>query len=189
MRPRPQFGITIVEAVAATAILMVVAVGTLGTYTQQLKMNADARHSAQATALAQDLVENIATWSWNETLAGGRLANTNTGNDDDIGDNASTFEGASPSYDHREADLGTSYNGLPACATGDDATNWWCRGFERYWTVAFKDNAASDTVACDASTGAGCDAVRVAVIVRWRNGDAWRRIVLVTTKLNPGEMQ
>lgn len=179
---------TIVEAVAATAILMVLAVGMLGTYTEQLKMNADARRSAQATALAQDLVENIATWGWNETLAGGRLANTNTGNDEDIGDNGFTFEGSSPIYDHPEADLGPTYNGLPACAAGDDATKWWCRGFQRYWNVAFKDNLATDTVACDA-TGTGCDAVRVAVIVRWPLGGGWRRVVLVTTKLNPGEMQ
>jgi type II secretory pathway pseudopilin PulG len=164
-----QRGTTLLEVMAAMSILIVAGVGTLGLHTQQLKMNGDARRITEATALAQDMVENMALWSWGDA----RLANTNTANDTDLGDSAFQFELASPPYDHAEADLtagGVAWNGI---AKPKD-------GFERYWNVAYVD---------DIDGNGTWDAVRIAVIVRWQGSTGWRRIVLLTTKANPSEVQ
>jgi Tfp pilus assembly protein PilV len=166
---RWQRGTTLIEVMAAVSILLVAGLGTLGIHTQQLKMNGDARRITEATALAQDMVENIALWSWGDA----RLANADTTNDADIGDAAFQFELANPVYDHGEADLklgGTQWNGI---AKPKD-------GFERYWNVAYVD---------DIDGNGTWDAVRIAVIVRWQGSTGWRRIVLMTTKANPSEVQ
>jgi hypothetical protein len=173
MDRRWQSGTTLIEVMAATCILLVAGVGTLGMHTQQLKMNGDARRMTQATALAQDMVENIALWNWGDA----RLADTNTGNDADIGDSAFDFERlANPPYDHAEKDGdltlgGTQWNGIP---TNPDSP------FERYWNVALPDDLENNGIK---------DAVRIAVIVRWQGTGGWRRIVLMTTKANPSEVQ
>ena len=173
MNVRWQRGTTLIEVMAATCILLVAGVGTLAMHGQQLKMNGDARRMTEATALAQDMVENIALWSWGD----GRLADTNTTNNKDIGDSAFDFERLdNPPYDHAEKDgdltLGNTvpWNGIqnpPA-------------GFERYWNVALVDDMENNGI---------FDAVRIAVIVRWQGSTGWRRIVLMTTKANPSEVQ
>ncbi len=173
---RGERGTTLVEAMAATVVLLIVATGLLGMYTQQLRMTGDARRVTEASALAQDLVENIAQWSYNDA----RLANTNTANDGDIGDTAYRFEAASPPADHGEADLtagGAVWNGLPARA-----------GFERYWNVSDKDYT-NPGLLLDSDGNGVADGLRIAVIVRWPQGTGWRRLVLMTMKPNPAEVQ
>ena len=165
-----QRGTTLLETMIAMAVMLVATVGTLSMNVQHLRMNGEARRVTEATAIARDLVENISTWPYGDA----RLANTQSGNDGDIADDAFKFEGAvtSSDYDHAEADLtagGASWTGLPSRA-----------GFERYWNVAYPD---------DADLNGTPDAVRVAVIVRWQVGGGWRRVVLLTTKVNPGEAQ
>lgn len=165
MTPRSQRGTTLVEAMMAGFILMVAATGALGMHVQQIKQNATARRVTEASALARDLLENISFWTYDDP----RLANANTSNDADIGDTASRFEGGSPPYDHAEADLSLgTWNGVAAPA-----------GFERYWNVAYVDDVDGNGV---------WDAVRIAVIVRWRSEAGWRRVVLLTTKPNPAEL-
>ena len=167
MDVRSQRGTTLIEAMVAVTVLLVVALGTLGLHGQQLKMNGDARRTTEASALAQDLVENISLWSWGDA----RLANANTANDADYADLAARFESANPPADHAEAELSDpllgTWNGLRAR-----------NGFERYWNVAEVDDADGNGIA---------DAKRIAVIVRWRSGSGWRRIVLLTSKLNTSE--
>jgi len=164
MDVRSQRGTTLIEAMVAVTVLLVVALGTLGLHGQQLKMNGDARRTTEASALAQDLVENISLWTWGDA----RLANANTANDADYADRAGQFEAANPPFDHAEADLALgTWNGLPARL-----------GFERYWNVADVDDADGNGVP---------DARRIAVIVRWPSGAGWRRVVLLTSKLNPME--
>lgn len=166
MRLQSARGTTLIEAMTATVVLLIAALGALGMHGQQLRMNGEARRGTEAMALARDLVENIALWPFNDT----RLTNAATGNDGDIGDTAYAFEGDTPTYDHAEADLALgTWNGLPARV-----------GFERYWNVAYSDDLDHDGVP---------DAVRVAVIVRWRSEAGWRRVVLLTTKINPAEVQ
>lgn len=164
-------GTTILETMVALAVMLAGAIGTLTLHVQQLRMNADARRMTEAVAVARDMVENIATWPYSETDP--RLENTQTANDTDIADDAFTFEGSSPVYDHGEADLGATWNGLSTAAVTR-------LGFERYWNVAYPDDAESNGIK---------DAVRIAVIVRWRSEVGWRRVVLLTTKLNPAEAQ
>jgi hypothetical protein len=134
-------------------------------------MNGDALRMTRATAIAQDLLNQISTWPYNDA----RLANANTANDADVGDTAFAFEGATPPFDHGEADLGAGWLGIP---TADLQGG----GYERYWNVA--------TLASDDTNGNGVpDAMRIAVIVRWPWGNGWRRIVLMAVKANPAEAQ
>ncbi len=161
-------GTTILETMVAVAVMLVAALGALSLHVQQARMTGDARRTTEAVALARDMVENISTWPY----ADPRLANANTDNDTDLADDAFAFEGANPPFDHAEADLtsgGATWNGLPPRF-----------GYERYWNVAYPDDSEHNGIP---------DAVRIAVIVRWEVGSGWRRIVLLTTKLNPGEAQ
>jgi Tfp pilus assembly protein PilV len=170
MRLHSQRGTTLVEVMVATAVLLVAGLGMLGLHVQQLRMNGDARRITEATALAQDLVENITMWSFDDP----RLATNSSAPHDDIGDSGRRFELDAPVADHTESDLGTPtstppWNGSPARA-----------GFERYWNVAYVDDTDHNGVS---------DAARVAVIVRWRTDGGWRRIVVMTSKLNPAEVK
>lgn len=153
---RSQRGTTLIEAMVALVVVAVGAAGAIGLHAQQLAMNAEARRITEATALAQDMVENISLWAWNDT----RLADSKTGNNADIGDTAQAFEGyttaqAETASDHKAADLG-AWTGLPDRS-----------GFERYWNVAV-DNTAR--------------LAKVAVIVRWQQGSGWRRVVAFTSR-------
>ncbi len=170
MTRAPHRGTTILETMVALAVMLIAASGTLTLHVQQLRMTGEARQTTEAVAIARDLVENISTWQYTDA----RLANVQTANDNDIGDDAFAFEGTltTSNYDHAEADLtagGAVWNGLPPRY-----------GYERYWNVAYVDDSDANGVP---------DAVRVAAIVRWRSNTGWRRVVLLTTKLNPAEAQ
>jgi Tfp pilus assembly protein PilV len=171
---RAQRGTTLLEAMMAMVIVLIAGVGTISVHVQQLKMNAEARRMTEAVALARDLVENIASWPYDETDANA-LSNAAPGNDADIADDAHAFEtDSSPPADHDEADLAAlttagRWHGLPARD-----------GFERYWNVAYSD---------DLDENGTWDAARIAVIVRWRSDVGWRRVALTTSKINPREVQ
>ena len=167
---RSQRGTTLLEAMVAVGVMLVAATGMLGLHVQQLKMNGEARRSTEAVALARDLVENISTWPYGDA----RLANTQPTNDVDIADDRQQFETADFVADHGEADLG-AWNGLPSRD-----------GFNRYWNVAYVDDVDGNGVP---GSSVGWDAVRIAVIVRWRTDVGWRRVVLTTSKANPAEVQ
>lgn len=116
-----QRGATLIEAMIAMLVVAIGAAGTIGVHLHQAARNAEARRITEATSLAQDLVENMSLWAWNDT----RLADSRPDNNADLGDTARAFEGNSFVADHAEADLGSGWTGLPARA-----------GFERYWNVA-----------------------------------------------------
>jgi prepilin-type N-terminal cleavage/methylation domain-containing protein len=168
-------GFTLIESMLALAIVMIGAMGVGALFTTGVQMNGDARRMTHATAIAQDLLNSITLWPYNEST-GKPLANTSTGNDGDIGDAGYAFQlTADPLSagiaDHGEADLtalGTGWTGLPASELRG--------GYERYWNVRYVD-----------SNGNGVnDLVQIAVIVRWPHAGGWRRVVLMTAKLNPG---
>jgi len=123
--------------------------------------------------VGQDLVAQIETWDFDDP----RLANDNTSNDADLGDSAGVFQvETTPPFDHDEADLtlgGRPWNGLPVSVARD-------AGMERYWNVAYPDDANGNSVP---------DAARVTVIVRWLQGNGYRRVVFVAVKPNPGDAQ
>jgi hypothetical protein len=156
---------------AAMVVMLIAAVAMLALHVQGQRMNGDALRMTRATAIAQDLANQIATWPWGDP----RLVNANAGNDADLGDSAFAFEApGAPPADHGEADLvlgGTVWNGVPVA---DFAAG----GYERYWSVAYPDDSNANGVP---------DAARVAAIVRWPSGPGFRRIVLLSVKNNPAE--
>jgi prepilin-type N-terminal cleavage/methylation domain-containing protein len=169
-----QRGFSLIESMIAIAIILLSATGLAATYVQGVNMTGDARRMTQATAIAQDLVNNIAYWTYSEA-AGAPLANVTTANDADIGDTAHAFQTVADPLgsglaDHGEADLtamGTAWTGVPQAELNGV--------FQRYWSVAYLD-----------SNGDGVnDMAQIAVIVRWQQGGGWRRVVLLTAKLNP----
>lgn len=169
-----QRGLTLIEAMIAMVVMLVAAVGMLGLHVQGQRIDADAVRILRATAIAQDLVGQIALWPYNDP----RLANANAGNDATLGDPDFAFEAEGPPpADHGEADLtlgGTLWNGIP---TADLSS-----GYERYWNVAYPTSPAFDT------NGNGIsDSMQVAVIVRFPSGGRFRRVVLLSIKGNPAE--
>lgn len=174
--PRSARGTTLLEAMIAMVVLLIGAIGVIGAHRQGLRLASDARRLTRASAIAQDLVDQIALWPYGDP----RLARgpRSTLADNDIGDSAFLFEtGASTSTlaDHGDADLtlgGTQWNGIPTAVIQGTAPR-----FERYWNVAYVDDMDGDGV---------WDLARIAVIVRWVEGaSTYRRIVAYTTKANP----
>ncbi len=168
-------GFTLIESLVAMVVLLVGAAGLMGLFATGMQMNGDARRLTRATAIAQDLVNNIGTWPYQDDVAGTPLANTSTTNDADLGDTAAAFE-TDPDplghglADHGEADLaalGAAWTGASAADLGSE--------YQRYWNVAYVD-----------TDGDGVnDLVQIAVVVRWPHGGGWRRVVLLSAKPNP----
>jgi prepilin-type N-terminal cleavage/methylation domain-containing protein len=166
VRPHSR-GFSLLEPMIAMAVVLVGGMVVIGLHQVGLVLNDDARHVTRATAIAQDLLSQIEAWDYGDA----RLQNSNTSNDADLGDSGFAFQGSSPPFDHREADLAAgTFQGIPT--TELDA------GYERYWNVAYPDDSNGNGVA---------DGVRVAVIVRWPHGAGWRRVVLLGIKRNPVE--
>ncbi len=177
MTRRSQRGVTLIEAMVAAVILLIGAVGMMGLHSTGVKMESEAREITRATAIAQDLMNQIQTWQYTDA----RLANGVGTNDLDVADDAGVFTTtANPPADHGEADLtlnGADWNGIP---TADLSTG----GFERYWNVSTVDTAGN---LMDSNTNGVADGMRIGVIVRWPRGNSWHRVALVGFKLNPGD--
>jgi len=172
-RLRRTRGVTIIEALVSLAILTIGATGMVGMHRQSQVYLGDSLRMVRATTVAQDLIAQIETWSYDDP----RLANSTAANDADLGDTAYAFATqATPPADHAEADLtagGLTWNGLPRSVLENN-------GMERFWNVSYTDDQNGNAVP---------DAVRVAVIVRWPQGAGWRRVVFMTVKPNPAEAQ
>jgi len=166
-------GSTILEAMLSMAVLVIGAAGLMGTHTHSMSMLGGSQRMGRATEVAEDLMAQIETWDFDDP----RLADDNRSNDADLGDSAGLFlVEATPPFDHDETHLtmgGRPWNGLPVSAVRDG-------GLERYWNVSDGDDFNGNGVP---------DALRVAVIVRWQQGSAFRRVVFVTVKPNPGDAQ
>lgn len=170
MRGTAQRGLTLIEVMVATVVLLVAALGMLGLHATGVRLEGQAREITRATTIAQDLLAQVQLWEYDDP----RLANASPANDLDFADTAAAFEaeGSPPTFDHAEADLSSAayeWNGLPAAALVGGR-------FERYWNVAELD---------DANANGNFDGRRVAVIVRWPRGSGWHRVVLVGFKVNP----
>lgn len=173
---RSERGFSLLESMMALGILLVGAVATASVFTTGVRLNGDARRMTRATAIAQDLVDSIALWPYDPSI-GAPLANATSSNDADLGDAAFAFERAADPVgdnlaDHGEADLtklGARWTGLPSSNLAG--------GYERYWNVRYVD-----------TNGNGVDDLaELAVIVRWPHAGGWRRVVLLSAKLNPGK--
>ncbi len=179
-------GYTLIESMVAMVVLLTGALAAVGINDMGVRLDGDGRRLTRATAIAEDLASQVALWPYNDP----RLTNTVAGNDDDIGDTGfaleSTPDAAVPTIvDHGEADLtlgGTvPWLGIPQAQLAGN-------GFQRYWNVTFNDPAAPGTL-LDANQNGVADGMRIAIVVRWPQGAGWRRIVLLTTKINPADVQ
>jgi prepilin-type N-terminal cleavage/methylation domain-containing protein len=193
-------GLTLIEAMVAMLVLLVGALGVVAFSNAGNRLNGDGRRLTRATAVAQDLVDAMAAWDY----ADPRLANTQPGNDADIGDASFAFEYVAPAlaFDHSEADLllgGVPFLGIAPAGAGPPGANAYLGesgaaggNYQRFWNVSEADDWNGNGVP---------DAKRIAVIVRWlqRDGQSagslspggheYRRIVLFTSKANPAEQQ
>lgn len=171
---RPARGFTLLETVIAMAVLLIGSTGLLGLHRVGTRMNADARVMTRATAIAQDLANQVQLWRYDDP----RLVNTTTSNDAKYSDPDFDFERTGFVFDHEEPELDADtvlhpWGGLPHAGVQG-------LGFTRYWNVAEVDDV----------NGLGTpDAKRVAVIVRWDQGGGARRVVLLVTVPNPGNLQ
>ncbi len=169
---RFQRGTSLLEAMFALGVLMLGAAGLVGLQKQTTHFMGDSRRTTRAAMFAQDLVNQIELWDYDDP----RLANASVTNDADLGDSAEALAISQKPLDdglvdHGEADLGAGWNGLPAELLV-------ANGMERYWSVADGDDANGNGVV---------DAKRIAVIIRWQAGPSWRRMVFMITKINPGD--
>lgn len=167
-------GFTLIEVMGAMAIMLLGATGLASLFTIGERMNGDARRMTRATAIAEDLLNNIELWPYDEG-ATSPVRNASATNDGDIADTAQVFETtanpvAAGIANHGEATitaLAGAWAGTPAAQLGGE--------YQRFWNVAPLD-----------TDGDGVnDALSVAVVVRWPHGGGWRRIVLHAIKLNP----
>jgi hypothetical protein len=159
------------------SVLLIGATGMLGLHTQGLRMEGDARRITRATAIAQDLMDQISLWPWGDPRLG-TATSLNTSMLATLGDPAYAFESASPptaSFSDATGGLtqsGTNWLGIPISDIQSE-------GYQRYWNVAYVDDSNGNGVP---------DAARIAVIVRYPvGGVGFRRVVLLGTKLNPAE--
>lgn len=183
---RRQRGAGLLEAMIAMGVIMVGAAGLIGLSRQSTFLMADSRKTTRAAAFAQDLVNQIELWDFDDP----RLVNAVPDNDADVGDGAFALQVsddplADKLVDHGEDDLkagGKEWAGLPS---GLLTAN----GMQRFWSVTYLDDYNLNGVP---------DAIRVAVIIRWPVaakdpakpvGSLWRRLVFTTVKINPGDLR
>jgi len=177
MASRPSArGFSLIEAMVAMVVLLVGALGMMSLHSTGLRMQSEAREITRATAIAQDLMNQIQNWEY----ADARLSNANASNDRDVGDGAQLFNvyGSTPPFDHAEADLapgGTGWTGIPAASLS-------VGGFERYWNVTTVNEVGT---LIDPGGNGVADGMHIAVIVRWPQGGTWHRVVLHGFKVNP----
>jgi prepilin-type N-terminal cleavage/methylation domain-containing protein len=177
MRSQSPRGFTLLETVIAMGVLLIGATGMVGLHMQGLRMEGDARRITRATAVAQDLMDQISTWPWGDARLGSPALSNNTMLAT-LGDPAFAFENSgTPTASFSDASGGlTSNGGLPW--NGIPLASTQAEGYERYWNVAYVDDSNANNVP---------DAARIAVIVRYPAGLGFRRVVLLGSKLNPAE--
>jgi hypothetical protein len=172
---RRERGISLIENMMAVSLLLIGALGGIAIHRQSQQYLGDARKITRASTIAGDLATQIQLWDFDDP----RLVNTNTANDADVGDSTLQFQALDvPPADHGEADLdaaGRGWTGHPVKNDPILAAN----AMERYWNVSLNN--------VDENANGVPDAMRIAVIVRWRSEGGWRRIVIPLVKVNPAD--
>ncbi len=92
-RAHKQRGTTLIECVVAMAVLTVGSLGLLALHRNGVRIEADSRHVTRASAIAQDLVNQMESWTYDEAPTS-RLSSVTTDNDTKLGDPAFEFETA-----------------------------------------------------------------------------------------------
>jgi prepilin-type N-terminal cleavage/methylation domain-containing protein len=171
MRHKPSHrGITLMESIVTMAVLTIGVAAAIGVTVDSAKSVSRSAHVEEANMLAQSLVSALMTVPWSARGSSGAslFANTSTSNDNDIVDGAGTFTNPTlppTAYDHSETEI----TGTPA-ATLVTPLPTGRTPFQRYWNIA---------------PIAGTNGVSIAVIVRWQEGTAWKRVVMVASRYQP----
>ena len=184
-------GLSLLEAAISLAVFSIGMVGIIGMQLLASRSAAMARQLGQASQLAQDLVENVSLWSYDDP----RLVPLDTiafttdpviaARGADVRDALITNPANKPHYSEEATanalnpsalrSATVPYDGLSADVDGDGVDD-----FERYWNV-FGLDADGDGV---------LEGKLVVVIVRWREpGVGFRRITQTTFRSNPGAFQ
>ena len=205
MIPRPygQRGFSLVEALMASIVMLV---GLLGLATLQVvgvRSNHFGRHMTQASQLAQDLIENLQRWDYNDARISPAIARswnvqdaTSTAAVDkewDMGRGAAAThtDGSSYTADFSEgtananktAALGAAFctpspPGCPYIGLSGDVDGDGVLDYQRYWNVW--------TTTFDGATTTG---KFIQVIVRWKEtGLGYRQITASTFKEIPNQL-
>jgi len=185
-RRPPSRGFTLVEALVASAILMIAIAALLPLQVMGARMNRFSERTLDGTLLATDLSENITRWNYTDPRLT-PLQTISSFNDSavasrwDMGTDARASQMAqysdSPKPDQNAGSydaLGTRYQGLSSDVDGDGTAD-----FTRYWNVYAVD-----------ATGSGTPSGKlIQIIVRWNEPQVgWHQVVVTTFKRNPGNL-
>jgi prepilin-type N-terminal cleavage/methylation domain-containing protein len=184
-RPRTR-GFTLIEAMVASAILLVALAALLPLQVVGARMNRWSERTLDASLLATDLSENVARWSYTDARLNS-LVTVSSFSDSavaahwDMGTSAHSGQTAqfsdSPTRDQNAANynaLGTTYQGLSSDVDGDGTPD-----FTRYWNVYAVDLAGTGTPS----------GKLVQIIVRWNEPNTgWHQIAVTTFKRNPANV-
>lgn len=175
-------GFSIIEALIASIVMLIGLLGLAGLQVVGVRSNHFGRHMAQASQLAQDLIENIQRWDYNDTRLTPTVARSwnvlnaastaAVDNEWDMGRGVSAThtDGSTYSADFSDSTTNASrasaltasfcapnppgcpYTGLSGDVDGDGVLD-----YQRYWNVW--------TTSFDGSTNTG---KFIQVIVRWK---------------------
>lgn len=185
-RRPPSRGFTLVEALVASAILMIALAALLPLQVMGARMNRFSERTLDGTLLATDLSENITRWTYTDPRLSPQLTVSSFSDSAvaagwDMGTSARATHTAefsdSPTQDPNAgsyAALGTTYQGLSSDIDGDGTPD-----FTRYWNVYAVD-----------ATGSGTPSGKlVQIIVRWNEPQVgWHQVVVTTFKRNPANL-
>jgi prepilin-type N-terminal cleavage/methylation domain-containing protein len=185
IRHRPR-GFTLIEALIASAILLVALAALLPLQVVGARMNRWSERTLDASLLATDLSENVARWSYTDARLN-PLVTVSSFSDSavsahwDMGTSATASQTAefsdSPTRDPNATTfnaLGATYQGLSSDVDGDGKTD-----FTRYWNVYAVDLAGTGTPS----------GKLVQIIVRWNEpSTGWHQIAVTTFKRNPANL-
>jgi prepilin-type N-terminal cleavage/methylation domain-containing protein len=184
-RPRIR-GFTLIEALVASAILLIALAALLPLQVMGARLNRWSERTLDASLLATDLSENIARWSYtdsrlNPLMTVGSFSDSAVASHWNMGTSAQASQTAqfsdSPTRDPNagtSSALGASYQGLSSDVDGDGKPD-----FTRYWNVYAVDLAGTGTPS----------GKLVQIIVRWNEpSTGWHQIAVTTFKRNPANL-
>ena len=189
MSPRPPLpprGSTLIEAMVASAILIVALAALLPLQVMGVRMNRWSERTLEASALATDLAESIERWSYSDSRLQSLLTVRSV--DDpavDVTWDMGTSDTASSKAQYSDlptsdlnattsSALAQNYQGLSSDVDGDGKPD-----FIRYWNVYEVDVGGTGTP----------NGKLVQIITRWKEPNVgWHQIAISTFRRNPASL-
>lgn len=169
---RGQRGVTLIEVMAASVVMLIGVLGLLSAHITAATQNFSAARHARAVAIAEDVTAAVARWQYNDA----RIANSNTANDASVIESGRMY--AAPVAADFDTDLNAAAVGAAPVLSNasldfntDGAND---PDFQRFLTVAPMMDAAGNVIGR-----------QVGVVVAWQDGAAWRQYVRFTAKYDP----